>query len=143
MEKFIEVCLFDAFIGNHDRHGRNLGIIDTGKSKRLAPMYDNPSFLGIQKDDKFLLAHFNISGKIQTSDSKEPKLLDYIKEFKKLKFKKPCLKFITKMICQFPIFIEEIKKSTISKRRKQAFINLLKTRLQDCKKSIKEDLKDV
>src|SRR5204862_6473208 len=27
--KFIQICLFDSLIGNNDRHGRNLGIIET------------------------------------------------------------------------------------------------------------------
>ena len=143
VNKFVEICLFDAFIGNNDRHGRNLGIIDTGKSRRLAPMYDNPSFLGVQKDDEFLLAHFNPSGAIWTSDSKEPKLLDYIREFKKFNLDKPCQNFIKRIIDRFPLFIEEIKKSEISKRRKKAFINLLNGRLKDCKKSIEKDFKDV
>ena len=143
VEKFIEICLFDTFIGNHDRHGRNLGIIDTGKNRKLAPMYDNPSFLGIEKDDKFLLAHFNPSGAVWTSDSKEPKLLDYIREFKKLKLEKPCQNFIKKIISKFPLLIEEIKKSEISDRRKKAFVKLLNDRLEDCKKSMKKDFKDV
>ena len=142
VEKFIEICLFDAFIGNHDRHGRNLGIIDTGKNRKLAPMYDNPSFLGTEKDD-FLSVHFNPSGCIWTSESKEPKLSDYIKEFKKLTLERACQKFIKKIIHQFPLFINEIKNSEISERRKKAFIKLLKNRLEDCKKSIKKDLKNV
>src|SRR6185437_10532152 len=41
VRRFIEVCLFDALIGNHDRHGRNLGILETSAEKRLAPFYDN------------------------------------------------------------------------------------------------------
>ena len=143
VKRFVEICLFDTFIGNHDRHGRNLGIIDTGKNRRLAPMYDNPSFLGIQKDDKFLLAHFNPSGAIQTSGSKEPKLLDYIKEFKKLKLEKPCKNFIKKIIGRFPSLVQEIQNSEISERRKKAFINLLNDRLKDCKKSMEKDFKDV
>ncbi|MDE0118755.1 MAG: HipA domain-containing protein [Bdellovibrionales bacterium] len=143
VERFIEICLFDIFIGNNDRHGRNLGIIDTGKSRKLAPMYDNPSFLGIQKDDEFLLAHFNPSGCIWTSDSKEPKLLDYIREFKKLKFEKPCQKFIKKIVDKFPLLVEEIQHSEIAERRKKAFIKLLTNRLEDCKKTIEKDFKDV
>lgn len=143
VEKFVEICLFDSFIGNHDRHGRNLGIIDTGKNKKLAPMYDNPSFLGIQKDDELLLAHFNPSGAIWTSDSKEPKLLDYIKEFKKLKLEKSCQKFIKKIIDRFSLLIVEIQTSEISGRRKKAFISLLNSRLKDCKKSLEVEFKDV
>ena len=143
VERFVEICLFDTFIGNHDRHGRNLGIIDTGKNRKLAPMYDNPSFLGIQKDDEFLLAHFSPSGAIWTSESKEPKLLDYVREFKKLKIEKPCKNLIKKIIDKFPLIIKEIQNSEISERRKKAFVNLLNNRLKDCKKSMEKDIKDV
>ena len=143
VESFVEICLFDAFIGNPDRHGRNLGIIDTGRNRSLAPMYDNPSFLGTEKDDQFLLVHFNPSGAIRTFASKEPKFLDYIQEFKSLKLEKTCLKFIRKTIKQFPLIAEEVKKSVISERRKQAFINLLEDRLKDCRKSMEEDFKNV
>ena len=143
VEKFVEICLFDAFIGNNDRHGRNLGIIDTGRKKILAPMYDNPSFLGTQKDDEFLLAHFNPSGVIQTSDSKEPKPLDYIREFKRLKLEKLCFRFIQKIIDKFPVAVEEIKSAAISERRKKAFINLLTSRLKKYKQAMEEDFKNV
>ncbi len=139
VENFVEVCLFDAFIGNGDRHGRNLGIITTSKDKKFAPMYDNPSLFGTI-DDEMLSAHFSPSGAVWTSVSKEPKLLDYIKEFKKLKFEKICMKFTKKVIKQFPLIIEEIGTSEISERRKKAFIVFLKERLTDFKKSIEEDI---
>ncbi len=130
VERFVEICLFDALIGNNDRHGRNLGIIDTGANKQLAPMYDNPSFLGTEKD-ALMGAHFNPSGSIWTSCSKEPKVLDYIQEFQKLGLKKSCLNFIKKVKNQFPKLIEEVEISQISQRRKKAFTNLLKNRLKD------------
>ena len=139
VETFVKICLFDAFIGNCDRHGRNLGIIDTGRDKKLAPMYDNPSLFGILKDE-LLLAHFNLSGIICTSLSKKPKLLDYIKEFKELKFENTCRKFTKQVIKQFPLIVDEIKISGMSEKRKQAFIAFLKERLADFKKSIKEDI---
>ena len=50
---FIQMCLFDSLIGNHDRHGRNLGLIQTNRGLSLAPIYDNPSYLAIEED--FLL----------------------------------------------------------------------------------------
>lgn len=48
MDRFAELCLFDAFIGNHDRHGRNIAIIDKNPEKILAPPYDNPSYIGME-----------------------------------------------------------------------------------------------
>lgn len=35
-----------VLIGNNDRHGRNLGIIETSSTKKITPMYDNPLCLG-------------------------------------------------------------------------------------------------
>ena len=130
VQKFIEICLFDTFIGNNDRHGRNLGIIDTGKSKTLAPMYDNPSYLGITEDE-ILDAQFNISGCIQTSTSKNPKVKDYLKEFAELGFETVCADFIQKLIAVFPAVMEEVESSEISKRRKKAFIKFLNSRIRD------------
>ena len=129
-ERFVEICLFDALIGNNDRHGRNLGIIDTGKNQTLAPMYDNPSYMGIAKDE-LLDIPFNISGCIQTSNSKKPTVTDYLKEFKKLGFSKVCTHFIEKLINRYPEIIKEVKHSEISKRRKIAFIKFLNNRRQD------------
>ncbi len=133
VETFVEICLFDSFIGNGDRHGRNLGIIDTGKKRQLAPMYDNPSNFGVQ-DEKMLGPQFNFSGYIWTSNSKEPKTNDYLKEFKRLNLETACLKFAKKVIRQFPLLMEEIKLSEISEKRKKSFVNYLKNRLEDLKK---------
>ena len=129
-KQFVEICLFDSFIGNNDRHGRNLGIIDTGKNQILAPMYDNPSYIGIAKDE-LLDIQFNISGCIQTSPSKKPTVKDYLTEFKKLGFSKVCTHFIEKLINRYPEIIKEVKHSEISKRRKNAFIKFLNNRRKD------------
>lgn len=130
VQKFIEICLFDTFIGNNDRHGRNLGIIDAGKNKKLAPMYDNPSYLGIAENE-ILDAQFNISGCIQTSISKKPKVKDYLKEFKELGFETVCTDFTQRLIEIFPAIIEEVENSEMSKRRKKAFIKYLNSRIKD------------
>lgn len=45
---FIKIPLFDAFIGNQDRHCDNWGIIDGKNGYRLSPIYDNGSSLGFQ-----------------------------------------------------------------------------------------------
>ena len=137
IDKFVKIGLFDAFIGNNDRHGRNLGIIDTGRSKKLAPMYDNPSYFGIE-DERLLQADFNISCAIRTSTVQKPKLLDYIQEFKSLKHGEVCLDFIKKIIQKYPLILEEVKSSEISQNRKKAFINFLSARLKDCKQSVEE-----
>jgi len=80
---FVRACLFDALIGNHDRHGRNLGFIVTAKGVSLAPIYDNPSALSLEQGP-MLNAHWNPRGKISTKGSKEPSAKDYVDEFFRL-----------------------------------------------------------
>lgn len=83
MERLVDICLFDSLIGNHDRHGRNLGLIERAGKFRLAPLYDNPSYIGIE--DGFLLrANHSPRGKIATTDSNEPEMIDYLEEFTRL-----------------------------------------------------------
>lgn len=45
-QSFLYVPVFDAFIGNQDRHCDNWGIIRSDQGYRLAPSYDNGASLG-------------------------------------------------------------------------------------------------
>ncbi len=128
--RFIEICLFDALIGNTDRHGRNLGLITTAHSKKLAPMYDNPTTLGIEPD--FMIeSHYNPSCSIWTKHSKEPKPLDYLLEFDRLGHKKIALNFCNKVRMSSNKIIDIISKSEIETKRKLAIISLLKCRIEE------------
>ena len=127
--RFIEIVLFDSLIGNNDRHGRNLGIIESTRRKQLAPIYDNPSYFGTEIN-ALMDFDFNISGCIQTSSSKEPKLSDYIQEFQSLGFEKICVQFLKKILKQSQKIIEAVEFSEISNRRKKAFIKFLNKQLQ-------------
>ncbi len=80
---FFKVLLFDALIGNHDRHGSNLAVVETAKGRFLAPIYDNPSCLGLESGS-MLKAHFSPKGKIWTKNSKEPAMIEYLDEIKRL-----------------------------------------------------------
>lgn len=52
-QNFITIPVFDAIIGNQDRHCDNWGIITTGSEYRLTPIYDNGSSLGFNlQEDK-------------------------------------------------------------------------------------------
>ncbi len=93
---FVQTCLFDALIGNHDRHGKNLGLIVTSKSVRLAPIYDNPSQLGLESGN-FLKMHWNPKGKIFTKDSTEPTPKNYVKEFIRLGHEDAVFEFIDRL----------------------------------------------
>lgn len=79
----IKTILFDALIGNHDRHGRNLALILTAKSISLSPIYDNVSYLSLESGN-MLKADFSPTGKISTSKTFEPSMRDYVKELKRL-----------------------------------------------------------
>lgn len=128
--KFINVCLFDSLIGNNDRHGRNLGIIETADSKKLSPVYDNPSFIGIQ-DDFLLESDTNPSGCIWTKASKNPKPQDYIHEFTRLGHESIVEKFRKKIITQSSSIINLVTNFDLATKRKSAFIKLIEKRTRD------------
>ena len=127
VKRFMEICLFDALIGNQDRHGRNLGIINTKKGKFLAPFYDNPSYFGIA--DNFILeADLNPSGTIWTLESKEPKVAEYIKEFTEIRLHSSIREFKYRLHISSSKIIREIKKSPINKKRKESFLKFIEKR---------------
>ena len=134
VEKFIEICLFDALIGNNDRHGRNLALIQsTKRGTLLAPFYDNPSYLGVEEED-IIGAQIEPMGKIFTSESNEPGMKDYVKEFKKLNREKAVHSFFKK------INIENINglidKAFISQERKTAIQKLIERRYGEIQNEI-------
>lgn len=92
----IYMILFDALIGNHDRHGRNLGFISSHQHLSLSPIYDNVSYLSLESGE-MLKAHFNPTGKIKTEISDSPSMSDYIFEFKKLHYTEICKEFREKI----------------------------------------------
>lgn len=47
-QEFIQIPVFDALIGNQDRHCDNWGIIYGESGYRMAPIYDNGASLGFQ-----------------------------------------------------------------------------------------------
>ena len=83
-ESFVRLCLFDALIGNRDRHAGNLAFIISSKGKRLAPVYDNTSMLGLEEEGKFLEADWRADGKIATALTAKPAAGDYVREFQRL-----------------------------------------------------------
>jgi hypothetical protein len=120
---FIHMCLFDALIGNDDRHGRNLGLIQTVKGLTLAPMYDNPSYLAIE-EEWLLEADFNPTGKIATKNAQHPGMEDYIIEFERLGYKKIVRDF--KKRIRLEVLFSEIECNIfVSKKRKEAIKRLI------------------
>lgn len=82
-DMFFRMLLFDALIGNHDRHGRNLALVVTAKGKKLTPIYDNPSSLGLESGP-ILQATFSPRGKIWTKHSHEPEMNEYLEEMSRI-----------------------------------------------------------
>ncbi len=128
--KFIETCLFDVLIGNNDRHGRNIGIIETSSTKKIAPMYDNPSCIGTE-EEFFLKSDINPSGCIWTKDSKHPTAKDYIKEFQRLGYESVVNQFSKKVISKSSKIIDLTQNAILSPLRKTALITLIQKRLRE------------
>ncbi len=92
MERFVKLCLFDSLIGNHDRHGRNLGLIENSGKYKLSPFYDNPSYIGVE-EESFLVAALSPRGRISVKATDEPLMKDYIEEFTRLGMEKAVNEF--------------------------------------------------
>lgn len=126
IQKFIQMCLFDALTGNHDRHGRNFGLIRTSQGYQFSPCYDNPSYFGIAE---FLGAHHSPRCVITTYSTEEPMMKDYIEEFVRLGFKEEIMSFRKR------VDIEKIRvlvgQSFVSKARQSAFLRFMEGTYQE------------
>lgn len=126
VEMFYQTLLFDALIGNHDRHGRNFGFLIRGKTHRLAPIYDNPSYIGVET---LLGADLNPTGKIATKNSMEPSMKDYVLELKRLKAIHTLKMF--KKRCSLKKILNIIENSLMIKPVQQAITRLIKKRYEE------------
>ncbi len=130
-KEFIFMCLYDALIGNHDRHGRNIGLVQSGPSNfTLSPTYDNPSYIGIEAA-YLLSADLNPKGKIATTKTNEPTLSDYIEEFNIFEYGEITEDFIKKVKVKWEDVNLIIKTSDLSKPRKDAMNNILNKRYKE------------
>jgi len=133
IDRFIELCLFDSLIGNHDRHGRNIGFIEKANSKELAPFYDNTSYIGIEEYN-LLLADHDPRGKIATSETIEPTMKDYVKEFKLLNYKDKVISFCKRI--DIKRIFSLIDESFMSDKRKVAFKKIVEKRFKELNDAI-------
>lgn len=131
---FVEVILYDALIGNHDRHGRNLVFLDTKGSRRLSPLYDNVSELSTEGNDFLLQAHRNPIGRIVTEKTSEPVMIDYVKEIARLGFLKIAEEFSKR--ANISIIRKLIEESYCSDLMKKAMIKLVEERFDQLKSEI-------
>lgn len=130
----IKTILFDALIGNYDRHGRNLAFIFTSGHTTLSPIYDNVSYLALESG-AMLKADFNPKGKISTKDRQDPSMTEYIKELTRLGFEEEISNFYS------TINLVRIKKlidqSFCSKLMKNAIFRLVKKRHKELEDELK------
>ncbi len=125
---FINTLLFDALIGNHDRHGRNLAFIVTSSSTKLSPIYDNVSYLSLETGP-MLQADFNPTGRISTKEMFEPSMIDYVREFKRLGFQAEIDNFYKRL--SISRINQLINDSFCSKLMKQAINRLIQKRFEE------------
>lgn len=133
LEAFFNAILFDALIGNHDRHGRNLAFVVTPSKTNLSPIYDNVSYLSLLSGP-ILKADFNPTGRISTKETKEPSMLHYVNELKRLSQEELIQSFYSKVKIQK---IEQlIDKSFCSDLMKEAFKKLIQKRYKELQDAI-------
>ena len=131
---FFKTLLFDSLIGNHDRHGSNLALLETAKAKSLAPIYDNPSYLGLESGS-MLSAHFSPKGKVWTKDSKEPGMMEYLEEISRLGALEIAEDFFNKLpIARIQSTISEAV--CLSDPMKKALLKLIHERYMELKKYV-------
>ncbi|MFZ4405615.1 MAG: HipA domain-containing protein, partial [Pseudobdellovibrionaceae bacterium] len=125
---FLSTLLFDALIGNHDRHGRNLGFIIKPKNTILSPIYDNVSYLSLVSGP-MLAADFNPTGRIATQSTNEPTMIHYVNELKRLGYHDKVNNFFQKInIAKIEALIDQ---SFCSDLMKKSMKSLLAKRYQE------------
>lgn len=130
---FIELCLFDSLIGNHDRHGRNIGLIREGEKTLLAPFYDNPCYLALEIPE-LLGAQHEPRGKVATAKTTDPVMKDYVEEWFRLGFKDEVASFAKRINLQ--VIENMITSSFLSSARKNAILKLIQKRYQELSNAI-------
>lgn len=131
----INTMLFDALIGNHDRHGRNLALIITSGATLLSPIYDNVSYLSLEKGN-MLKADFNPTGKISTHSTYEPSMRDYVEELKRLGYQDNLKEFYHKI--NPPQLNNLIQNSFCSELMKEAITKLVSKRLRELENELNQ-----
>ena len=129
----IKTILFDALIGNHDRHGRNLAFVVNASQTILSPIYDNVSYLGLESGN-MLKADFNPKGKISTKNSDEPSMQDYVIELNRLGYQDEIKKFFVNI--KLKDINELVDKSFCTDLMKMAIKRLITKRYEEMKNEL-------
>lgn len=132
VKELVRTILFDSLIGNHDRHGRNLGFLVVSSGTTLAPIYDNVSYLSLESGN-MLKADFNPKGKIATELAEEPSMRDYVLELRKLGFESDVDKFYKLANRKIEKIESLIENSFCSSLMKEALKKLIGKRYMELK----------
>lgn len=133
VDVFLNTLLFDALIGNHDRHGRNLAFIVTPSKTILSPIYDNVSYLSLVSGP-ILGADFNPTGRVATQQTAEPSMSHYVVELKRLGYQETIKSFYQKV--KIPKIEMLIDQSFCTEPLKQALKKLINKRYMELKNGI-------
>lgn len=128
-EQVVKMFIFDALIGNHDRHGRNIALIETARGKRLSPLYDNPSSLGLESG-AMLKASFSPRSKIWTQGSREPIMRDCLIELDRLGMRNIVIEFYRSIDIQKILEIVTSSRA-LSNLMQEALLRLIKQRARE------------
>lgn len=127
-ERFVYLTLADSLIGNHDRHGRNLGFIQSAKGMQLAPFYDNPSALALE-EHSMLGADLQPRGSIFTKETDKPTMKDYVREWKRLGFGDVVDRF--RKLHSLEKLQSLVENAYISEKRQKALLRLIFKRSEE------------
>lgn len=130
LREFVELCLYDAIIGNGDRHQRNLAIVEYPGGAELSPLYDNTSYLALIPEED-ALKQDSVIGCLLCEHTESPRLPDYVREFQRLGFSQWVRDFAARV--QPACLLEKIESSPLSPARKQAFANYVSKRVRELK----------
>jgi hypothetical protein len=128
VDHFLKTILFDSLIGNHDRHGRNLGFLVKGLHHFLSPIYDNCSYIGIETKD-LIGADLNPLGKVSTLNSEHPSMKDYCLELIRMNRFEIMKSF--KRACNLEKILKAIETSFLPEKYRRAFSNLIQKRHEE------------
>ena len=136
VEILVQTILYDALIGNHDRHGRNLAFLTTSNNTALSPIYDNVSYLALEQGN-MLKADFNPAGTIWIEGNTEPRMKEYTQELKQLGYKEIIKNFYNKI--KMHELENLIRHSFCSKLMKDAISKLINKRFKELEDEIKSE----
>lgn len=127
-ERFVYLTLADSLIGNHDRHGRNLGFIQSTKGMYLAPFYDNPSALALE-EHSILGADLQPRGSIFTKETDKPTMRNYVREWTRLGYGDTVDRFRSNYSLEKITSL--VQKSYLSEKRQNALLRLMTKRSEE------------